>query len=526
MPHHYLSFQYSAIQKTILRHHRLWWMAGTSLELSRLNEIRLPRLAGECDGTVLVAGGGKFTARFRAEHDAHECLDRIRKTVVTTFPMLEFQTAVAQGKDLMTAWIQGGLREALQGRKAAFRGYGVTFNPHLARCEECGEYPVVEGCKIYRPGRNAGIPVCSLCRSMFNGAKIDKTALSGEMTTLEKVYALYFKEDEAHWSAEIPANFEDLFPAGDGDDEGRRRMAVWASDINNMNDKVPVWLRQEEDRIGETFDQVKQVFVDSVVRALADTRFEPVSRGDRGKFLPFRIIVAGGDDLCIVMDERYVLDFGVNMSSAVSRAIDALPEDHPLNVAWLEQEKQRIKQEEPDRPVKETEPYGFGASFVVTPLHAPFSRLHALSEELMKEAKHVTGRNADSVNWRIIGDEADVSSERLDFEKPLFITSNASLPDWDRLTLTDYLDLCFAHAQLTNSHAQQIAAWMLAHPGDAAAVEKQMVKGASAEVVKSYADLLLDKRLRDGNDGLRLGRLATFLELFSLRKSGNDHDQE
>ena len=33
-----------------------------------------------------------------------------------------------------------------------------------------------------------------------------------------------------------------------------------------------------------------------------------------GKYLPFRIIIAGGDDLCIVMSEKYILNFAINYS--------------------------------------------------------------------------------------------------------------------------------------------------------------------------------------------------------------------
>lgn len=71
--YHYFSLQYSAIQKTILRHDRLWSMSGISMVLSELNEIILPRISEqEGNGTVLVAGGGKFTARFDTNENSEK----------------------------------------------------------------------------------------------------------------------------------------------------------------------------------------------------------------------------------------------------------------------------------------------------------------------------------------------------------------------------------------------------------------------------------------------------------------------
>ncbi len=525
MPY-YLSFQYSAIQKTILRHHRLWWMAGTSLTLSRLNEIKLPEIARNNQGKVLVAGGGKFTARFDDHQNARQCLEQTKKKVATTLPMLEFQACIGEGDNLRKAWEEDkkgslSLRQQIQTQKAGFRGYGLTFNPQLKRCEECGEYPAVAGKVIYRPESKA--KVCSLCHEMWQSSSISKES-ENHKTTLEKIYSEFFKLNEKGAFAEIPSNFEDLFPENENEDQGRRRMAVWASDINNMNDKVPVWLAQDEDRIKDTFDKVKRIFIDSTVQALINTGFSPVSRKDNKEYLPFRIIVAGGDDLCLVMDEKYVLDFARNLSEAVNGKLAGLPEDHPLNVSWLENRKAEIKQRDPDRPIKPTEPYGFGASFIITPVHTPFSRLHALGEELMKEAKETSKRKANSVNWRIIGDEADVSTEKLTFEKPVFIDSNGERPEkWSGLNLSDYQSLC-QKRKLSNSQVQQLAAWLFEYSKQPEALEKQIIKRASSEHDKNYSCLLLEEKFREqsadnGPGKLMPARLATFLELMSLSGS-------
>jgi hypothetical protein len=170
---YYFSVQYSAIQKTILRHDRLWSVTGISMILSELNEIGFPRVVSENNGTVLVAGGGKFTARFSGERDAETAKRDIVKILSTTLPMLEFQAskeiiraesmndAKAEKKDKDGNILYPGLIRELSEQKRHFRGYGVSFNPHLKTCDECGEYPVAAGKKI-PPGDKR---VCGICCS-------------------------------------------------------------------------------------------------------------------------------------------------------------------------------------------------------------------------------------------------------------------------------------------------------------------------------------------------------------------------
>jgi hypothetical protein len=75
--HYYFALQYSAIQETVLRHDRLWSIAGISQILSRMNEIELPAIVEHRDigEEVLVAGGGKFTARF---------LEKVHRVAITS----------------------------------------------------------------------------------------------------------------------------------------------------------------------------------------------------------------------------------------------------------------------------------------------------------------------------------------------------------------------------------------------------------------------------------------------------------
>jgi hypothetical protein len=514
---HYLALQYSAIQKTVLRHDRLWSIAGISLILSFLNEIELTDLACRYNGTVLVAGGGKFTVRFKNQENAQAFRGAAVKLVATALPMLEFQMSRESIADATLIDVKKRLiDEDLAVQKRSLRGYGITFNPHLACCEECGEYPAEE--KIYRDKQP--IRVCRFCAAARRSSKIKLAGLLTEhpqrMTTIENVYSKYSRAVNINQEVEAPLNFEDMFPYSEKDcygpeSGGHRRMAVWFSDINNMNTKVPVWLEQPEDQIKNTFDQVKNIFIDALVDALAKTDFIPNQRPD-GRFLPFRLIVAGGDDLCLVMDEQYVMTFAEELSSAVNQHINNLNPDHPLHPEWLNARSNG----------RTIEPYGFGAAFIITPIHTPFSRIYAVGEELMKDAKEVTGRKANSINWRIMSESNSLTEQVLKFERPVFIdNTNAGGPKWPWLTFIDYLSLTGQYDHISTSHIQQLISWMIETGNDANRLETKMMMGASSELEKSYSSLLEEKELRNSNGELMPSRLATLLELLSISGQNN-----
>ncbi len=71
--YHYFSLQYSAIQKTALRHDRLWSIAGISQILSVMNELELPKITEDNGGDVLVAGGGEIHRPVRRERQGGNC---------------------------------------------------------------------------------------------------------------------------------------------------------------------------------------------------------------------------------------------------------------------------------------------------------------------------------------------------------------------------------------------------------------------------------------------------------------------
>ncbi len=496
---HYLALQYSGIQKTILRHSRLWSLSGISQIMQKLNEVDLPAIVTDTrhGGTVLIAGGGKLTASFPDQDLADSAIEDLKRCVSTALPMLEFQIASIRAKNLRAAISKANnknLIKMLGEQKRRQRGYGVTFNPHLEVCEECGEYPVIEvRIKRTKDGKQTEERRCSVCWSAYDKTPSDlRSPETPTSTSIDKVYRQFIGGRKAE-DYQIPRDFQDLF-GNDTAKEGKR-LAVWMSDTNNMGDKVSSWLSQDDEAIETTFQNLNSTNIEIVAKALLST-FKSVSRG----YLPFRIIIAGGDDLCLVMDEKYILDFVTNLSSEYESKTQTL---------------QSLGNLPPD-----AKPFCFAGCFVVTSVHTPFYKIHAIGEALLKEAKDKSGRAANSVTWRIMAEDQEPVAERLlqGIEKPVFISD--VIPGTQisgHLSFSEYItQRKFYGERLSKSHLNQVGSTMIEYSGNPEKVQQELELRASVSTGRSYGYLLADKDFHSSEDLLQTGRLASLFELMSI----------
>jgi hypothetical protein len=295
-------------------------------------------------------------------------------------------------------------------------------------------------------------------------------------------------------------------------------MAVWLSDTNNMNTKVPIWLSQNDKEVPLIFHALIEAYVDIAAAALKTVFPQEYwnTHPEEGEFLPFRLIVAGGDDLCIIMSEEFVLDFAMALSKSYNDKIESFQEGDYLSMAWLEKHRQKDRSVSPG-------PFSFGGAFVITPIHTPFKLIHELGEDLMGKAKKTTDRQANSLDWRILSvEEKSVADEILVFEKPVFIHPSVSIPDAmsDTLSLQDYLELRNIYRDiLSSSQIKNIASALIKAKKDPFHLESLLVKVAYAGMEKGVKYLLADSvfrrnKLPDGE--LNSGKIATLLELLTI----------
>ncbi|MDQ7031591.1 MAG: hypothetical protein Q9M37_02595 [Desulfonauticus sp.] len=498
---YYFSLQYSGIQKTVFRYNRLWSIAGISQILSHLNELEMVSIAQNHGGSVVVAGGGKFTARFPEREKALLAKEEIIKVLSITLPMLEFQSSpVLEGNSFQEIkygysaenTVVPGILDYLNEAKKSYRGFGYSFNPHLKLCDECSEYPAEHKDKEEK--------LCRICFWAKKNAKLNYSRqFSSDCTTLEKIYFNFLADFDQE--VQVPLNLEDIFPEG----QEKKRIAVWVSDLNNMNQKVPIWLNQKEDEIKATFDKVTQINVDIITQALKDTFQNIVVQREDSYFIPFRLIVAGGDDLCIVMDAKYVLKFATNLHYALKNKIAQLDKGHPLHPQWLQarsKDNGKLGQ------------YCFGASFVITDLHTAFIDVHRLAEDLMREAKENTERKDNSINWQILSTDFSPAESLLNFHKPLFFESQDEQPGF-----CDYYKLCQKYHTLSSSKIFQLADILMEHFATGADLKKQIL--SLPQIWKKghvLRKLLQEKILQDNNHNFHPQRLASLLELLTLYK--------
>ena len=345
------------------------------------------------------------------------------------------------------------------------------------------------------------------------------------LTSLNRVYKRYIefflKTEEI---GEIPIEMDDLFPDRNGQSEEGNRIAVWNSDMNKMGDMLPLWLSQEEEDVLKTFDSLKDLFIDVIASTLdkvfpESEWFEKKKEEYIHRFIPFRLIVAGGDDLCIVMPEKYILKFTETYSSKMCEALNSAGRYHKtLTLTWLQETAKKLNEEARKKGRSEKEynlnNLSFGGSFIVTPIHTPFTKIHEVGEELMGQAKKQTNRAGNSINWRILAADEEPQSEKiLKAERPLLIEERYG----GLLSFKDYLDLCNEYKDISGSHLHQIIKKVIEFDSDQKMIEHWLLRMPEAGKKDSVISRLInDERLRDEEGEIKTGRLVTLFELLTL----------
>lgn len=519
----YLALQYSGIQKTILRHDRLWSIAGTSMLMARMNEILMlsKKIIGE-NSEVILAGGGKLIVKFINEDDAKKAKRKIKKLVSTTLPMLEYQISeivpaenvieALEKKNLNNKKYPGPIRE-LNEQKRCFRGYAVTFNPHFKVCEECGDYPATSE------------NLCSICYDVKNEAKISIKDLmknnqeNKKLIPIEAIYKQYISDlkiDSKEIDIDIPMDFENLFK----EKEDKKRLAVWVSDVNGMGDKLPVWVNQEEKSIKRIFKEISKFNQEVLVKTLLKVfTFDKFINKNEKFFMPFRLIVAGGDDLCVVMREEDIIDFTLTFSYYVNN----IEKPEYLKIEWLRKEAERIAKQNPNLKISSNEfnNHSFGGAFVITSVHTPFKKIHNVAEDLMSLAKEKTNRKGNSINWKILATDTEPLSDLFfKLEKPIFIEDDL---DPNHLTFKKYCELVNEYKNISSSKVHQIVSLIFEANNDSKKLEKLILSIPSARSNTSYIrKILTDKHFRDHDNNLMPSRIATLLELLSIKRRGDE----
>jgi hypothetical protein len=214
-----------------------------------------------------------------------------------------------------------------------------------------------------------------------------------------------------------PDRQHDAFP-NEFEDVARESgyLAVIAADGNRIGSRSTAWRNKAPDddffrreAWAERFFHSMRVAVrKAVLHALGVTFGCAAERMRRGelKYLPFRLMMLGGDDLLLVCDARYAMWFAVSYAEEL--------ENHPL--------------------IDDGGPIHIGMGVAVVKKKFPFHRAHALAEELADSAKRYyrslpAGQRGSTVDWLAVSEawhEEVAEVRRRDYRRSYSLGANSA----------------------------------------------------------------------------------------------------
>jgi hypothetical protein len=200
----------------------------------------------------------------------------------------------------------------------------------------------------------------------------------------------------------LPEDFEEFFPKG----ADKRYLAVIHADGNGMGIKFSNY---REGYKGSTFRdaalRVELFFARNRVLnriALADAiKTILLPRYEKKGILPVRILMSGGDDLCMVLRAGDVFDFLIEyarrhtslLGTETHKSKDEYASYHELTEKWC----------------KEMGSMSFRAGVAIVPFRYPFHAAYDLAEELSGQARHISS----AVDWHIMSNASNESVQNI-----------------------------------------------------------------------------------------------------------------
>jgi len=367
---------------------------GASLLLDRLNRIKVRDVLKNYspnDYEKIYLGGGSGRVLFRNERDA----EKFKEQVVRLYQgeaggariSVEIIKRRAGGNESFPEWMSRGVSESQKRKLSRAEGVPILAGRWIQPCTSCGSEPAEYS--RYEFGKHLLCKTCAIKREEVNEL-YDKTkpiragALKSESNLTKKYTKKFIFSTLAHYTEEkgvdlyLPQDFQDI-----GD---KSRPANYMGFIYADGDRMG----QTVKRIGTLFQEDKNAklaytaFSEIVDQATREAAVEAVlenvglaqmnAGNDHSFFLPAEFIMAGGDDLMLVVPAHQVLDVAAD---------------------YIEKFKAKTKKMQAQK--FNFAPHGLTASagVVIAHAHYPVSDLMSIAADLMKIAKKKAARLAD-----------------------------------------------------------------------------------------------------------------------------------
>jgi len=372
MTQYLLAAEADKIQDLIFRASRLREVIGGSQLLSRFCD-EVPQKILPDGAEIIVNDGGSFRILLNSEAEAREFGNRLAGVYrLATGGTLTVAPPVEVSGDFKTAAENANkvLRQAKQHRD------DFTATPHLpyvAFCASCGVGLAVEHSP--RPGEARGQYLCADCRAKRNESDPASTTNPGEFLTG------FFKEvvgdcwGEYHWP-------------GKKEDAEEKRESDLPMDVARFDPRDYItYIVADGNSMGEVFgkcDDPAQLhtFSDSLKPTVYASLAEPTKyllrRADEeegrtrlSRFLPVLPLIAGGDDLFVLLPAPWALDFARRFAEAYEEKMGRLVEA---------------------RQIQDVDPPTVAVAVIICKAKYPYYLAHDRGEELLKQAKRITKR--------------------------------------------------------------------------------------------------------------------------------------
>ena len=374
MTQYLLAAEADKIQDLIFRSSRLREVIGGSQLLSRFCKEAPQKLAPP--GTqIIVNDGGSFRLLFDSKEDAETFKERLAEAYrLATGGTLTVAEPVPVNGDFKKAAEQAdrALREAKQHRT----GFVTTPHlPHMAFCASCGVELATE--HRYRPGENQGQYLCEHCRAKRNESDHASATTPGAFLTDFFKTVVGDSWPNYHWPGKKKKDDQDEREPDPPMDvarfDPRNYVAYIVADGNSMGE---IFGRCDKDQLKTLSNSLRSTLYASLAEP-AKLLLERTEDKDEQKrthlsqFLPILPLIAGGDDLFLLLPAPWALDFAQRFAKAYEEHMGQL----------LEGQKIRA----------DTDPT-VAVAVIICKAKYPYYLAHQRGEELLKQAKQTTKR--------------------------------------------------------------------------------------------------------------------------------------
>jgi len=370
MTQYLLAAEADKIQDLIFRASRLREVIGGSQLLSRFCDV-VPQKLLPASAEIIVSDGGSFRVLFDSEDSArlfgdqlsevYQCATGGTLTVAEPVPMNEnFKEATKEANQ--------ALRQAKRHRK------GFSAIPHLpyaAFCASCGVGLAVT--YSARPGETRGQYLCKDCRAKRDESDLASATDPGSF--LQEFFETVLDEDwhSYHWPGKRKDVKEDREPDPPMDVarfDPRDYIAYIVADGNSMGEVFGKC--DSMDQLRSFSKKLKPTVYASLAEPIEYLLRRAEEEKDQTKlssFLPVLPLIAGGDDLFILLPAPWVLNFAHRFAKAYEKKMGQL-----------------IKEQR----IQDADPPTIAVAVVICKAKYPYYLAHQRGEELLKQAKHVT----------------------------------------------------------------------------------------------------------------------------------------